>query len=252
MLRETLGTLGRRGRLVQHALRAPELGQQSFSQCGEDLILKFAFHSLGVFRPTYLDIGAHHPYRLSNTALFYQSGSRGVNVEPNPALHREFLRRRPGDINLNLGVGTSQGTLDFYVMNNPELSTFCPATAEQYRALQGAAIQEVVPVQVVPINEILEQNSPANGFDLISIDVEGLDAELISAIDYTRFAPLAICVESIDFATGEKCGGDMAAVLNRNGYVLFADTYINAIYFHDSRFRARRKLMCESMGARKT
>ena len=46
----------------------------SFSQCGEDLIVKFIFDCLGINSPTYIDIGAHHPHYISNTALFYKNG----------------------------------------------------------------------------------------------------------------------------------------------------------------------------------
>jgi hypothetical protein len=39
-----------------------------------DVIVKFIFDCIGISKPTYLDVGAHHPY-ISNTALFYESGS---------------------------------------------------------------------------------------------------------------------------------------------------------------------------------
>ena len=46
---------------------------ESFSQEGEDLILKRLFDHL---KPNdkgfYIDIGAHHPVRFSNTYLFYR------------------------------------------------------------------------------------------------------------------------------------------------------------------------------------
>lgn len=42
----------------------------SYSQCGEDRILAFIFRSLGIDKPSYLDIGAHHPYMLNNTMYF--------------------------------------------------------------------------------------------------------------------------------------------------------------------------------------
>jgi hypothetical protein len=39
----------------------------SFSQSGEDLIVKFIFDILKIKKPTYIDIGAHHSSYLSNT-----------------------------------------------------------------------------------------------------------------------------------------------------------------------------------------
>ncbi len=60
--------------------------QVTYSQFGEDLIVRYLFDSLGIARPTYLDIGANHPKFSGNTFGFYKRGSRGVLVEPNPRL----------------------------------------------------------------------------------------------------------------------------------------------------------------------
>ena len=57
----------------------------SYSQCGEDLILKQLFTALGIGKVNYLDIGAHHPTCLNNTYLFYGYGGHGVCVEPDPS-----------------------------------------------------------------------------------------------------------------------------------------------------------------------
>ena len=67
----------------------------SFAQSGEDLIALQIFRSLGIKKPSYMDVGAFHPYRTSNTALLNLSGCRGINIEPNPAQFPEFIRERP-------------------------------------------------------------------------------------------------------------------------------------------------------------
>ena len=44
---------------------------KTFSQSGEDVIINFIFNNLlKIKKPTYLDVGAHHPFFLSNTAFF--------------------------------------------------------------------------------------------------------------------------------------------------------------------------------------
>jgi hypothetical protein len=60
--------------------------KKSFSQTGEDLIVEFIFNDIGVDYPSYIDIGAHHPYYLNNTQIFYLKGCRGINIEPDPSL----------------------------------------------------------------------------------------------------------------------------------------------------------------------
>src|SRR5579872_3745464 len=160
-LRDFARPIVQRGRLIRSALLSPILPNQSFSQCGEDVILRFALQSLGIFHPQYLDVGAHDPLRLSNSALFYQMGGRGVNVEPDPLLFRQFPRRRPKDVNLNVGIASKDGTLDFYIMANRELSTFSRSAAEHFER-QGIRISTVISVPVLAINTILERYSPAN------------------------------------------------------------------------------------------
>ncbi len=48
----------------------------------------------------YVDVGACHPFMYSNTALLYESGWRGINIEPNPNLMKNFHNHRPLDVNV--------------------------------------------------------------------------------------------------------------------------------------------------------
>src|SRR5687767_8407020 len=91
-------------------------GRVSWSQCGEDLAMAQIFSMVGIERPSYLDIGAHHAAFLSNTYYFYKRGSRGVLVEPDPVLAAELRAARPGDTVLQLGIGQgSRREADFYL-----------------------------------------------------------------------------------------------------------------------------------------
>src|ERR1039457_5849033 len=73
-----------------------------FSQFGEDTFLDYYF--FGRRTGFYVDVGAFHPFNISNTYIFYKRGWRGINIEPNPASFRAFLKYRPRDINLNVAV----------------------------------------------------------------------------------------------------------------------------------------------------
>ena len=73
----------------------------SYSQNGEDIyILKYFNNKKKGF---YVDIGAYHPKRFSNTYLLNKNNWSGVNIEANPNLIKKFLKDRPNDINLNIG-----------------------------------------------------------------------------------------------------------------------------------------------------
>jgi FkbM family methyltransferase len=205
---------------------------QSFSQCGEDLIVKHIFSNLGIEKPSYLDVGAHHPYYLSNTALFYQDGSRGINIEPDSTLFKEFLQHRKGDINLNIGVSDMAGVADFYVISPPTLNTFSKAEAEKYSQIDGFKIKSVEKIPIKTVTDILEEHCNGSFPQFLSIDAEGIDELIIKNIDYEQNFPIVICIETISFSTnglGVK-NDEMVFFLNTKGYLTYADTNINTIF----------------------
>src|ERR1700722_12304583 len=104
----------------------------SYAQSGEDLIVDFIFNHIGISNPSYLDIGAHHPFYLSNTAHFYEKGCKGINIEPDPELFKLFTHYRKDDLNLNIGIGAGKGNADFYIISTPTLNTFSKHEAEHY------------------------------------------------------------------------------------------------------------------------
>ena len=102
-------------------------GRRFYSQAGEDMLLSLYYEGKK-HKGFYVDVGAHHPYRFSNTAYFYKRGWRGINIEPTPSLFKAFPRRRRRDINLNVGIGNGE-KLTFYVFNEGALNTFDPEIA---------------------------------------------------------------------------------------------------------------------------
>ena len=204
--------------------------RRSYSQCGEDVIARTVFDMLGILRPSYLDIGAHHPHFLSNTYLFYREGSHGINIEPDPELYAKFLRERPRDLNLNMGVGPQAGVLDLFIMSSRTLNTFSESEAMRYES-EGYRIVEKRSMPVVTINQLLDQYAD-KAPDFLSVDVEGLDYEILAALDFERYRPALICVETIIFSatrSGEK-RTEIDSLLIERDYMRFADTFINTLY----------------------
>jgi FkbM family methyltransferase len=207
----------------------------SWAQQGEDLIIDFLFTQfLDCKVPSYLDIGANHPYHLSNTYFFYQKGSRGVNVEPDPSLIQNFQRLRKNDITLNVGVGPEQGNFDFFIMSSPTLNTFSKETAEEYSKSSHfgyPVVKKVVNVPVVTANEILEKYFSINPNYFISIDVEGLDFQILQSIDLEKFKPPVICIEIN--GKDEKL---VKNYLHNKGYLLYANNSTNCIFILKEKF----------------
>lgn len=217
-------------------------GRVSYSQCGEDLILE---HILGEYlripQPSYLDLGAHHPTYLSNTYRFYRKGSSGVCVEPDPVLCAPLRAARPRDVCLNAGVGSSDaGGADFYVMSARTLNTFSKQEAERYQSYGTYTIQEVVKVPLMSVNTILEKHF-ATRPDFVSLDVEGLDFEILKAFDFSKYRPPAFCVETLTYTEDktEEKKQDILDLMSSKGYFVYADTYINTIFVETETWRSR-------------
>ncbi len=204
----------------------------SYSQAGEDLIVKYIFDALGNQKPTYLDIGAHHPYYLSNTALFYLNGSRGINIEPDPNLFVNINNHRKFDINLNVGVSNQIGELDFYLISSSTLNTFSKEEAERYVKEGDYKIEKIQKINVTTLKNIIDEYSDGKFPDFLSLDAEGVDELIIREIDFQNNFPMVICVETISFSTSGRGKKNTLLVnyLSDNGYLVYADTNINTIF----------------------
>lgn len=214
--------------------------QIAYAQSGEDLILAHLFYKLNISNPTYLDIGANHPEYISNTYYFYMRGSTGVCVEPNPFLFKKIKQTRPNDIVLNVGIGTSTDstTADFYLF--PEsasgLSTFSKEEAEYWanvgmKTIGKIKYTDILQIPLFPINDILKEHF-TKAPDLISIDVEGLDYEILQSIDFNTYKPLTLCVETLGYDNNQKefKKDEVISFVEGKGYEVYADTHVNTIF----------------------
>lgn len=218
---------------------ASDLRHESFSQAGEDRILDHFFHSVGVVNPTYLDIGTNDPVHCNNTYFFYKNGSSGVCVEADPSLFEKLAKTRKRDKCLNVGITFDERKeADFYIFSSPALNTLSKEEAE-FREKNGSyKIEKIIKIPLKTINEIIEENFE-KAPDLISIDVEGIDLEILKSLDFEKHRPLAICAETITYSedrTEEKITGILNFVASK-GYFIYADTHINTIFVDEQRFK---------------
>lgn len=214
--------------------------RKSWSQCGEDLILRYLFDLLQIARPCYIDIGAHHPWYYNNTYLFYRQGACGVNIEPDPSLHAGLRRGRRRDVNLNMGIGPREAEMDFYVMSSRTLNTFSALEARKYVEQYGMRIVDTRRIGVQTFAQVVDAHLGYTP-DLVSLDVEGMDLDVLRSIDFSHYRPHVFCVETIGYAEGDGSGiksTEIHALMLENGYRLYADTYINSIYVAESSWRA--------------
>lgn len=204
---------------------------KSYSQCGEDLLVQYVFRLRGINKPSFIDIGANDPYFLNNTAIFYDKGCRGLNIEANPYLINRFKESRQEDINLNIGIGDTEGIFNFYIMNDPTLSTFSKDECEKYIKTGKYLLQEITEIHITTIKKILDDYFNGQFPDFLSLDAEGMDFEILKSIDFEVTAPKVICVEAAEYSSigaGVR-RQELIEFLVLKGYYEYANTNLNAI-----------------------
>lgn len=216
-----------RARLERARLAVPiGYGRTSFAQEGEDLILEriFGDQTKGI----YVDVGAHHPRRFSNTLLLYRRGWRGVNIDAAPGSMRLFRRMRPRDVNLEIGVAAAAAERDFYVFNEPALNTFDGERAKTL-VTPPYVIDKVCKVRCAPLSEILGEHS-IGAIDLLTIDAEGFDLEVLESLDWAVSRPRVVLTEQFSRDIATLLASKTHALMDTRGYQLLAKTFNSVFY----------------------
>lgn len=192
---------------------------KSYSVDNEDQIMLNAMERMGYKDFSYMDIGVCHSVIRNNTYLFYENGNtNGVLVEPNPIMVEYAHEYRPKNKIIPCGVcGGKDSSLRYYYSEDvPGFNTFVEKIAIS-RGIQD----NYYDIPVKNINSIIEENFEAYP-DIVDIDTEGMDWEILKALDFDRFKIKILCIE-------EK-GKELTAFLNEKGYIHFMSTMENQIY----------------------
>ena len=179
--------------------------KSSYAQIGDDLIAMDLLKDVVRNRPIfYIDVGANHPSRLSNTYRMYREGASGITIDPNDELMRLHQLIRPRDIQLSVGCGKAIELCKFYYSTTPVLSSF---SASQVDNVWGVGY-----LPVFTLDRICE-DLKIDRVDFLSIDVEGLDIQVLEGSTDTLRKTSLVCVEAnsteeerniIEFMAGQQ------------------------------------------------
>jgi FkbM family methyltransferase len=189
--------LGKYKRYYKAFLNSMAGARQSYSQYGED---EFIFDTLKKIRSNpadeiYIDVGANHPTDISNTYLLYRNGYKGIAIEPNRELINLFKRFRKRDIALEIGCGAEAAVLPFYISPTPVISSF-------KQSADNAGYQKKY-IPVFPLDNVLLKLD-ISGITFLSIDVEGMNYEVLQGAAVTLSKCKIICIEFDDDVEKEK------------------------------------------------
>ena len=165
----------------------------SYAQNREDVLLSRALRQ--VEKGVYIDVGANDPEKDSVTKTFYDRGWDGINVEPLPAVMKRLEQERPRDTNLQVLVGDSDATVDFFeIPEDDRLSTMDAKIAQGHAETLGYSIRKSQ-LRMTTLSRICEENH-VEEVHFAKIDVEGHETEVLRGFDLRRWRPWILLIES--------------------------------------------------------
>lgn len=230
LIRSNLGWLARH---MTHAV--DPWARLSYAQEGEDMLLDRLLAIRG--KGFYVDVGAHHPKRFSNTHYFYMRGWRGINIEPNPMVHELFMKMRRQDVNLQLGISERPAELLYYEFDDPALNTFDEQLMRERESSTSYRMIATRRIKVEPLAFVLAAHLPSGqSIDFLSVDVEGLDLNVLRSNDWERFRPRCVVSEALnaDLAPTTLASNPLVGYMEAQQYRLEAKT-CNSWFFLDMR-----------------
>lgn len=174
----------------------------------------------------YIDIGANDPVRDSVTKAFYDNGWSGINVEPMPNYFELLCEQRPRDKNLQCVAGVAAEDLTFYSIADTGLSTLDQGIAQRYKD-SGMGVREER-VSSRTLTSICEEHVNDRPIHFLKIDVEGHEETVLLGMDFARWRPWVILVE-----TPWERNQVWESILTAAGYSPVAFDGINTFYLSE-------------------
>jgi FkbM family methyltransferase len=142
----------------------------------------------------YIDVGANDPIHDSVTKAFYDRGWSGINIEPMQSFHDALVQQRPRDTILQCIASDAPGEITFYGIPGTGLSTADPVIAQE-RKERGLEVQSQI-VKARTLTSICEEHAADRPIHFLKIDVEGHEETVLRGMDFSRFRPWLILIET--------------------------------------------------------
>ena len=205
--------------------------RRGYSQTGEDLIFKQLIgNSKSGF---YIDIGCGHPIDGSNTYLLHRLGWRGLAIDANPKFSLLWKFNRPRDRFVNCAIKAedqADSTRSFYNFYADVYSTFDYEQALNLIA-QGLELKSVDKIPMKELGDLVRSFSAdfkVGKIQLLSIDVEGLELEVLRLYPFELLNPEFVCIEELRSPIIQTSA--VREYLAKQGFSLIAYTGLSSIY----------------------
>lgn len=148
-----------------------------------------------------------------------------------PGSKNKFDRIRPKDINLEIPISSKEEELTYYIFNEPALNGFSRELSSEGEKLNAYKIVKTVEMKTKTLGSVLDTFLPkGQNIDFMSIDVEGLDSEVLKSNNWDKYVPMYIIIEDKEFSFENPQKSEVYCFLNDQNYQLLAKTLSTLIF----------------------
>jgi FkbM family methyltransferase len=154
------------------------------------------------FKGTILDLGANDGITLSNSRFFIENGWRGILVEAGKLPYQKLMTTiLPNTIAINSAIGNENGFLTFYESTNlldaNDVGLVSSLVADETQRWRNAGIGFTeYQVECFTWESFRDKfHLKSQNFDIISIDIEGMDYDVLIQMNLNELGCKILCVE---------------------------------------------------------
>lgn len=209
-------------RLLHHTRRSYHSNTDSFirNTCVEHLQSRGVTSQKGFF----VDVGCCHPIKGNTTYILYESGWNGINIDMDEIKIEAFNLRRPRDINIACAVSEKVGELKYWRKGLWSIYNSLESREEGFREMK---------VRTDTLTNLIDSTSYKDcPIDFLSVDAEGHDLAVLQSLDFNRYCPKVVCVETWDANLEDMMQSELYGFMMAKGYGLVNWISSNLIFLH--------------------
>ena len=155
-----------------------------------------------------------------------------------PGSMKLFNKIRSRDINIEKPVSDKKEVLTYYAFNEPALNGFSKVLSEERNGLRHYYIEFTKDIETVTLEEILDNNLPKDKeIDFLSIDVEGLDFQVLKSNNFEKYKPKVILIEMLRSSLYDIENHEISKFLKVLNYSVYAKSVNTVIFINNEVFK---------------
>jgi FkbM family methyltransferase len=192
------------------------------------------FPDPGVF----VEFGAYDGKKHSTAHHLVKRGWSGYYTEPMPGKYKECVDNYSNNKKVvvdSVAIGSSEGWLKMHVADLCSTGNDAFQEHTKETEFKWMITGQEIKVRMTTLNLFLEKHSVPENFELLVVDVEGMEWKVFRGFDIKKWGPQAILVEMhrtmFDWKGVGESYKNTEAFLLKNGYEIAVETGIDTLFY---------------------